>query len=160
MILVYNPTFLFLLPGTVMLVAGSLVTLLVFVEVPIFGRDLYVHSLIVGCLLILLGMQAIGFGLCARAYGVYFISEQDELFQRVRARFRLEHGLLLAAIVGVTGAVLFGVVVAEWAAAGFGTLSEARLAILAATLIAVAAQIFFTSFMLSILGLRRRRDEL
>ena len=35
----------------------------------------------------------------------------------------------------------------------------ARLAILAATLIVVAAQIFFTSFLLSILGLRRRPDE-
>jgi glycosyltransferase involved in cell wall biosynthesis len=158
-ILVYNPTFLFLLPGAVMFAAGSLITLLVFVQVPIFGRGLYLHSLIIGCLLILLGVQAIGFGLCARAYGVYFISEQDRLFQSLRARLRLEHGLALAAIVGVTGIVLFGVVVGEWAASGFGTLSEERLAILGATLIAVGAQVFFTSFLLSILGLRRRRDE-
>ena len=158
-ILVYNPTFLFLLPGAVMLAAGSLITLLVFVQVPIFGRGLYIHSLILGCLLIILGVQAIGFGLCARAYGVYFISDQDQIFLRLRARFRLEHGLVLAAIVTVAGFALFGVVVGEWAASGFGTLSEARLAILAATLIVVAAQIFFTSFMLSILGLRRRPDE-
>jgi glycosyltransferase involved in cell wall biosynthesis len=158
-ILVYNPTFLFLLPGAFMLAAGSLITLLVFVEVPIFGRGLYVHSLIVGCLLILLGVQAIGLGLCARAYGVYFISEQDELFQRVRARFRLEHGLLLATAVALVGVALFAFVFEQWAAQGFGTLSEERLAILAATLVAVGAQIFFTSFLLSILGLRRRRDE-
>src|SRR6266545_5361292 len=78
-ILVYNPTFLFLLPGAVMLAAGSLITLLVFVQVPVFGRGLYVHSLIVGCLFILLGVQAIGLGLCARTFGVYFISEQDHL---------------------------------------------------------------------------------
>ena len=86
LILVYNPNFLFLLPGAVMLVAGSLITLLVFVQVPVFGRDLYTHSLILGCLLIILGVQAIGFGLCARAYGVYFISDQDQLFQRLGAR--------------------------------------------------------------------------
>jgi glycosyltransferase involved in cell wall biosynthesis len=158
-ILVYNPTFLFLLPGAVMLAAGSLITLLVFVEVPIFGRGLYVHSLIVGCLLILLGVQAIGLGLCARAFGVYFISDQDELFQKLRSRFRLEHGLLLAAVVGFLGLALFGVVFGRWATHGFGSLSEARVAILAATLIAVGAQVFFTSFLLSILGLRRRRDE-
>ena len=42
---------------------------------------------------------------------------------------------------------------------GFGTLKEEQLAILAATVIAVGAQIFFTSFLLSIIGLRRRRDE-
>ena len=77
LILVYNPNFLFLLPGAVMLAVGSLVTLLVFLEVPIFGRELYTHSLIIGCLLILLGTQAIGLGLCARAFGVYFISDRD-----------------------------------------------------------------------------------
>ena len=38
----------------------------------------------------------------------------------------------------------------------FGTLSEERLAILAATLIIVGLQVFFSSFLLSILGLRRR----
>ncbi len=159
LILVYNPTFLFLMPGTIMLVIGSLITLFVFAQLGIVGRDLYIHSLILGCLLIILGVQAIGFGLCARAYGVYFISERDELFQRLRARLRLEHGLALAGVVGLAGFVLFGVVVGEWAARGFGALSEARLAVLAATLIVVGAQVFFTSFMLSILGLRRRRDE-
>jgi glycosyltransferase involved in cell wall biosynthesis len=159
LILVYNPNFLFLLPGAVMLAAGSLVTLFVFVEVPIFGRGLYTHSLIIGCLLILLGVQAIGFGLCARAFGVYFISDRDQLFQRLRARFRLEHGLLLAAVVGGAGIALFAVVIGRWAAEGFGTLGEERLAIFAATMIAVGAQVFFTSFLLAILGLRRRRDE-
>ena len=49
--------------------------------------------------------------------------------------------------------------VGKWAANGFGTLEEERLAILAATVIAVGAQIFFTSFLLSIIGLRRARDE-
>ena len=159
LILVYNPNFLFVLPGALMLAAGSLITLLVFVEVPIFGRGLYTHSLIIGCLLILLGVQAIGLGLCARAFGVYFISDRDQLFQRLRARFRLEHGLVLAAVIGGAGAVLFAVVIGRWAADGFGTLSEERLAILAATMIAVGAQVFFTSFLLAILGLRRRRDE-
>ena len=158
-ILVYNPTFLFLLPGAAMFALGSLITLLVFAEVPIFGRGLYIHSLIVGCLLILLGVQAIGLGLCARAFGVYFISDQDELFQKLRARFRLEHGLLLAALVGIGGLALFGVVAGKWAAHGFGSLGEVRLAILAATVVAVGAQIFFTSFLISILGLRRAQDE-
>lgn len=158
-ILVYNPTFLFLLPGAVMLFLGSLITLLVFLEVPIFGRGLYVHSLIFGCLLILLGVQAIGLGLSARAFGVYFISEQDQLFQKLRSKLRLEHGLALALVVGATGLALFGIVIGRWASQGFGRLGEERLAILAATVVAVGAQIFFTSFLLSIIGLRRSRDE-
>ena len=159
LIVVYNPTFLFLLPGLVMFLAGSVITLLVFVEIPIFGRELQVHSLIMACLLILLGVQAIGLGLSARAFGVYFISEQDQLFQKLRSRLRLEHGLVLALVVGGTGLALIGIVIERWASHGFGTLREERLAILAATVVAVGAQIFFTSFLLSIIGLRRRRDE-
>jgi glycosyltransferase involved in cell wall biosynthesis len=158
-ILVYNPTFLFLIPGAIMFAIGSIITLLVFADVPLFGRNLYTHSLIVGCLLILLGVQAIGLGLSARAFGVYVISEQDQLFQKLRARLRLEHGLALAAIVGIAGIALSAIVVARWASHGFGSLQEVRLAILAATVISVGAQIFFTSFLLSIIGLRRRRDE-
>jgi hypothetical protein len=115
--------------------------------------------LILGCLLVLLGVQAIGLGLSARAFGVYFISEQDQLFQKLRSKLRLEHGLALALIVGAVGLALFGIVIGRWASHGFGTLREERLAILAATVVAVGAQIFFTSFLLSIIGLRRRRDE-
>ena len=159
LILVYNPTFLFLVPGAVMFLAGSIITLLVFLQVPVFGRNLLVHSLIFGSLLILIGVQAIGLGLSARAFGVYFISEQDHLFQRLRGKLRLEHGLALALLVLVAGLALIGVVVGKWAANGFGTLQEERLAILAFTVIAVGAQIFFTSFLLSIIGLRRPRDE-
>jgi hypothetical protein len=158
-ILVYNPTFLFLIPGTIMLGVGMLVTLLVFLEVPILGRGLYIHSLIVGCLLVLLGVQAIGLGICARAFGVYYITQHDERLRRLGARLRLEHGLLLAVVVGTAGIALFGVVFGRWAAEGFGPLGEARLAIVAATLISIGAQIFFTSFLLSILGLRRRATD-
>ena len=159
LILVYNPTFLFIVPGTVMFLAGSIIALLVFLEVPVFGRNLLVHSLIFGCLLILIGVQAIGLGLCARAFGVYFIGEQDQLFQRLRSRLRLEHGLALAFLVLTVGLALIGVVIGKWAASGFGTLREERLAILAFTVIAVGAQVFFTSFLVSIIGLRRPRDE-
>jgi glycosyltransferase involved in cell wall biosynthesis len=159
LILVYNPTFLFIVPGTVMFLTGSVIALLVFLEVPVFGRNLLVHSLIFGCLLILIGVQAIGLGLCARAFGVYFIGEQDHLFQRLRSKLRLEHGLAFALLVLALGLALFGVVIGKWAAGGFGTLREERLAILAFTVIAVGAQIFFTSFLVSIIGLRRPQDE-
>jgi glycosyltransferase involved in cell wall biosynthesis len=159
LILVYNPTFLFIVPGAVMFALGSIIALLVFLEVPVFGRNLLLHSLIFGCLLILIGVQAIGLGLCARAFGVYFIGEEDRLFERLRARLRLEHGLAFALLILTVGLALIGVVIGKWAAAGFGTLREERLAILAFTVIAVGAQVFFTSFLVSIIGLRRPREE-
>ncbi|MFL5944946.1 MAG: glycosyltransferase family 2 protein [Gaiellaceae bacterium] len=158
-ILVYNPTFLFLIPGVAMVLAGSLITLLVFLQVPVFGRNLYIHSEIFGCLLVLIGVQAIGTGLAARTFGVYFISDRDELLQRLRGRLRLEHGLVIAAVFVLAGIVLISLVIASWVSHGFGTLREERLAILAATVVAVGAQVFFTSFLISIIGLRRRRED-
>ena len=47
-------------------------------------------------------------------------------------------------------------IVVQWIGRGFGALGQERLAIVAATLIIVGMQIFFSSFLLSILGLRRR----
>ena len=159
LILVYNPTFLFIFPGAAMLAAGLAVTVLVFAPAHLFGHQLSIHSLIVGSLLVLLGVQAIGLGICARAYGVYFIGQRDALFTRLRARFRLEHGVVLAALVIGGGLALFGIVVERWASHGFGRLQEERLAIVAMTAVAFGAQVFFTSFLLSVIGLRwRDRD--
>ena len=47
-------------------------------------------------------------------------------------------------------------VVGHWIAGGLGSLGEERVTILAATLVIVGVQVFFTSFLLSILSLRRR----
>jgi glycosyltransferase involved in cell wall biosynthesis len=155
LILVYNPNFLFTLPGAVMAVIGCVIVAIVLAGVPLFGRALYIHSLIVGCLLVILGVQAMCFGICARAYNAYFIGGEDRLVARARAHLRLEHGLLLAGLFVVAGLVLIGIVIGTWASRGFGTLREERLAILALTVLAVGAQLFFTSFLLSIIGLRR-----
>ena len=75
----------------------------------------------------------------------------------MRARFRLEHGLMLGGSILLAGVILGGVIVVRWIDRGFGSLSEQQLAVLAATLITVGTEIFFTSFLLSILGLRRPR---
>jgi hypothetical protein len=157
-ILVYHPNFLFTLPGTLMVVAGTAIAVLVMAQVPVVGRDLQTHSLILGCLLVLLGVQAVSFGICARAYNAYFVGGEasDPVFDRARARLRLEHGLAVAALFGVAGVAVMAVILGTWASRGFGELREEQLAIVAATMIAVGAQVFFTSFLLSILGLRWR----
>ena len=74
----------------------------------------------------------------------------------MEARFKLEHGLLLGGALMLAGLVVGAFIVARWVAHGFGTLAQARLAILAAMLTIAGIQIFFTSFLLSMLGLRRR----
>jgi hypothetical protein len=86
------------------------------------------------------------------------MSERDEWFNHMRSRFRLEHGLLIGGIVIVGGLILGAVVVGIWIENGLGSLAEQKLAVVSATLITVGAEVFFTSFLLSILGLRRPRE--
>jgi glycosyltransferase involved in cell wall biosynthesis len=154
-LLVHRPTFLFIVPGALMVALGGLVVTGVLAHVSVFGRQWDIHAMIGGALLLMVGTQVIALGLCAHAYGAYFMGERDTWFDRMRIRFKLEHGLLLGGVVILAGVVLGGVLVAEWVNRGFGSLAEQRLAVLAATLITVGVQVFFTSFLLSILGLRR-----
>jgi hypothetical protein len=155
-LLVHSPTHLFVLPGAIMTLVGTLVALAVIAEISVLGREWELHAMVAGALMMIVGVQVLALGLCAHAYGTYFMGEKDPWFDRMRSRFRLEHGLLLGGGILGAGLLVAAVIVFTWVDRGFGQLSEERLALLAATLIIVGIQIFFSSFLLSILGLRRR----
>jgi hypothetical protein len=155
-LLVHSPTYLFIVPGFLMSGLGVLVSATVIFNVNVFGRRWDLHTLIGGSLLSIVGIQVLCMGLCAHAYGTYFMGEKDEWFDTARRRFRLEHGLATGSAIMLAGVVVGGVVIAHWISRGFGALAEERLAIVAATLLIVGVQVFFSSFLLSILGLRRR----
>ena len=155
-LLVHSPTYLFVIPGAAMAGAGAVVALTVLTRLNLFGRSWDLHAMIGGALLMVVGTQILALGLCAHAYASYFMGERDAWFDRMRARFRLEHGLLLGGAFILGGLIVGTVIVVTWINRGFGQLSEERTAVLAATLIIVGIQIFFSSFLLSILGLRRR----
>jgi GT2 family glycosyltransferase len=154
-LLVHSPTYLFIVPGAAMALLGALVSTAVLARVDLLGRTWDLHAMIAGSLLATVGVQVLALGLCAHAYGTYYMGEKDPWFDRMRAQFRLEHGLLLGAVVALAGFAIAAVIVLIWINRGFGQLSDERLAVLAATLIIVGIQIFFSSFLISILGLRR-----
>jgi glycosyltransferase involved in cell wall biosynthesis len=155
-LLVHSPNHLFIVPGAVLAGLGTLIVVFVGSGLDFFGRAWGLHALIGGALLMIVGTQVLALGLCAHAYGTYFMGEKDAWFDRMRARFRLEHGLLLGGAFMLVGIVIGAVIVATWLAHGLGSLSDERAAVIAAALIIVGMQIFFSSFLLSILGLRRR----
>jgi glycosyltransferase involved in cell wall biosynthesis len=154
-LLVHSPKHLFLVPGVVMAALGVTIIGLVLAHVSFLGHQWDIHALIGGSLLLILGTQVTSLGLCAMTYGVYYAGERDPWFDRMRARFKLEHGLLIGGGIAGAGFILGGVMVGIWIDRGFGSLAEQRIAVLGATLITVGVEIFFTSFLLSILGLRR-----
>jgi glycosyltransferase involved in cell wall biosynthesis len=154
-LLVHSPTHLFILPGALMSLIGVLVSALVLSQVNILGRAWDLHTMIAGSLLTIIGTQVVALGLAAHAYGKYFMGEKDPWFDRMRDHFKLEHGLLLGGAIALLGFAIATIIIAEWISRGGGALSEQRMAVAAATLLIVGLQVFFSSFLLSILGLRR-----
>jgi glycosyltransferase involved in cell wall biosynthesis len=154
-LLVHSPFYLFIVPGALLCVVGLIGSVMVLADVRIFGRPWQIHTLIAGSLLIIVGVQIIALGVCAQAYGTYYMGERDRMFDAIRSRFRLEHGLLLGGAIGLAGFIVGAIIVIGWVVNGFGALAQEQVALVAATLVIIGVQLFFASFLLSIIGLRR-----
>jgi glycosyltransferase involved in cell wall biosynthesis len=157
LIVVYSPEFLFMIPGLVLIGLGALIMITVLSGITLVGRKFYIHTEIGGSMLLIAGVQIIGLGLVARTYGVYYMGERDPFLERWRGRIKLEHGLLVGGALLLAGAVGGIITIVLWAVRGLGTLGEGEVALVAATGFVAGLQIFFTSFLVSILGLRRPR---
>jgi hypothetical protein len=155
-LILHSPRHLFILPGAVIAVLGGLICVMVAAHIDVLGRQWAVHTLIGGSLMLIVGSQIVSLGLCALAYATYFMGEHDPWFESMSRRYRLEQGLMLGGAVALLGIAMVAVVVVQWIHSGFGNLVQERVAITAATLVVLGIQIAFTSFLLSILGLRRR----
>lgn len=154
--LVHSPTYLFLLPGSIVLLAGLVLLLpLVAGPVEVFGRVWHVHTMIAGSTATILGAQIIQLGLFARTYAVLYLGDREPRFERLWLRIRLEHGLLLGGVLVAAGSVLLLAIFVHWAASGFGELGAVHPSLFGMTLLALGAQTIFGSFFLSILGLRK-----
>ena len=157
-LLVHSPTHLFIVPGLIMAALAVLVIAASLTQIEVFGRQWDIHAMIAGSLGLIVGAQVVGLGLCAHTYGTYFMGEEDDWFDRARRRFRLNQALAVGAVVIGVGFALGVALLWIWIDRGFGQLSEERLAVLVATLVVVGIQVIFTSFLISILGLRRPQD--
>ena len=158
--LLYSPSWLYLVPGIALLllgVAGMLV--LATGPVDVFGRSWQIHTMLGFVALTLIGAQVIQLGVFARTYARVRIGERDPLLERLGRGLSLERGLLVGGILvflAVAGLFAIG---AEWAADGFGTLGRAYETALLATVLGLGIQVIFGAFFLALLTmpLRRRR---
>jgi hypothetical protein len=155
-LILHSPRHLFIIPGVVMSALGALICLMVLAHVDVLGRSWEIHTLIAGSLLLIVGLQVVTLGLCALAYATYLMGEHDPWFDRMSERYRLEHGLALGGALVLVGTGMIAAIMIEWIEHGLGSLSDEQLAIVAATLLVLGVQVIFSSFLLSILGLRRR----
>ncbi len=78
-LLVHSPTHLFILPGALLAGLGTLIVAFVGGGLDFFGRSWGLHALIGGALLMIVGTQILALGLCAHAYGTYFMAAPRSL---------------------------------------------------------------------------------
>jgi hypothetical protein len=157
--LLYSPSWLYLVPGTAFLLFG-LVGMVVLATGPvdILGRSWQIHTMLGFVALTLIGAQVIQLGVFARTYARVRIGETDPLLERLGRRLRLEHGLLFGGAVVFLAIAGLIAVATEWALAGFGTLGRAYETALLATGLGLGIQIVFASFFLALLSMPLRRD--
>ncbi|MDQ5822577.1 MAG: glycosyltransferase family 2 protein [Actinomycetota bacterium] len=153
--LVHSATFLFLLPGTILVVGGLGLLIPLAVNRDLGDPEWAVPLAIFASFLTLVGAQVVQLGLFARTYAVVYMAEEERMLESLWRRFRLEHGLALAAITLVVG-------IAITLVGNFNGVPDPALGLLGLTLAALGVQAIFGAFFLSILGLpqhaiRRRR---
>jgi glycosyltransferase involved in cell wall biosynthesis len=160
-LLLYSPRWLFLYPGALLMLIGLMVMIwLIPGPKAIAGIRFDVHTLLYAAAAIIIGFQSILFAVFTK---IFAISEgllpEDPRLDRVFQYVKLEVGLLVSFLLIIAG--LSGSVYAYWFwdRVSFGNLDPSRtmrIVIPAVTALTLGCQILFSSFFLSILGLRRR----
>lgn len=144
-LLLFCPRWLFLYPGFILLATGIVGFALLSrgsIRFATFG--LGVHSLLYMAGATLLGMQMIQLALLTKWMGVLSrIVPKPRWMERLEPAMSLEVGLLVSALLLVTGFLWSAALAYEWGAAGFGALDPAdamRSAIPAVTLMIMGTQ--------------------
>ncbi len=160
-LLIHSPRWLFIYPGTVLAalgLAGAATLALGEVRMP-SGVTLDIHSLVVSCFAILIGVQLVMFGALARRYQTLEgILPPSARFQKFLMGLSLEPILQSALVIFLAGVVGATWAVAHWAASGFGPIlynGVMRVLVLSLTGVAVAIQMAAAGFLASVFALRR-----
>jgi glycosyltransferase involved in cell wall biosynthesis len=158
--LLYSPSWLYFLPGFALLLLGAAgMLVLASGPVDVFGRTWQIHTMLAFVALTLIGAQVVQIGLFARTYALTHFDERDALFERLRGRIRLEHGLLLGLGLFLAGLAVVVTVLLRWAHAGFGRLGDEYPTALGVTLLGLGVQTVFGSFFIGLLTMRSGRDN-
>ena len=160
-LLLHSPRWLFIYPGVLLIalgLAGSAVLAGGSVQVtPTIVLD--IHSLVVACFSVLIGVQLVMFGALARRYQMLEgVLPPTANFQKFLMGMSLEPILQAALVIFLLGAGGAAFAVIEWAGSGFGPIhyyGVMRVLVLSLTGVTVAIQLAAAGFLASVFSLRR-----
>ena len=157
--LLYSPRWLFLIPGLLLLAAGlALAVVLSFGNLKLGPVVLDVGTLAVACMTVIVGFQLVAFAFFTKVFAIAEkLLPEDPKLNGLFKTVTLEKGLLFGLGLLLAGLVMLGHAVWLWRETGYGQLLPAdnlRRLIPAATLVVLGIQNIFSSFFMSVLGLK------
>ncbi len=156
--LLFSPNWLFLLPGSILMVLGlAIVFWLLPGQRHLTSRVILdIHTMIFGLIFTLLGAQIICIGFFAKVFSYAERFDRNPIsLKRMLSRVKLEHGLLLGAVLALVGFAGDAWVFVEWARSDFGPLNQVRWVLFWSLWFFLGVQLIFSSFFLSMLGISR-----
>ncbi|MCC0031632.1 MAG: glycosyltransferase [Brucellaceae bacterium] len=164
-LLMYNPRWLFAIPGVTLGVTGFLLAAALFfgpLEIA-GGLTLDLNAFVAGCFMMVAGVQLLTFGILSRYYAAITgllpsTKNSTWLLENVHTdRLVINAAICLAAGIGYFGYAMF-----QWSSAGFGSLVAPvipRVVVLGLTLITLGLQLFFSGFLLGVLKIPVERNK-
>ncbi|KQZ26753.1 dolichol-P-glucose synthetase [Mesorhizobium sp. Root552] len=156
-LLLHSPRWLFMFPGAVVFGLGAILTILLAAGPVQISPSVVLdtHSLIVGCMAMIVGMQCFSFGILARSYAALrgFLPA-SVTGERLRSAATLERLLIVGALLTAVGIAGLFHSIWLWANVSFGPLeygSMVRTLTISCTLIALGLQLAFTAFLQSVI---------
>ena len=159
--LLYSPRWLFLYPGLLLVVVGTVLGLWLLSGPRTIGTvTLDVHTLLYAAAFVLLGCQSAAFAIFTKVFAVLEgLHPPDLALERWFRHVSLELGLLIGAMLIAAGFAFSLYAVGLWGLLHFGSLDYSRtmrLVIPAVLFLILGVQAILFSFFLSVLGLRRK----
>jgi len=154
--LLYSPLFLFFIPGSILFFIGLLSTFWLYFGSPeILGIRFQYHPMFLSTLLIIIGYQLIIFALFAKTYAITHLGDKS-IMEKLYKYITIEKASIFGIFILLLGMIIYLVIFIKWLNTGFGALQEVKNSIIALALIVIGVQTIFSSFMLSILGIKEK----
>ncbi|OGS20859.1 MAG: hypothetical protein A2252_00475 [Elusimicrobia bacterium RIFOXYA2_FULL_39_19] len=162
--LLYSPNNLFLLPGALMFLIGTIASIkLLFGPIYLAGRTYDIHVMMFSGLLMILGWQIFNIGITAKIYAHQIGLEESSFTTMLITKFSLERSMLLGGIFLLTGLGIGVYVLTVWVQGGFGfgaivpaaaKWAQLKTTLLSLVFITLGIQTIFSAFLSSMLQIK------
>lgn len=156
-LLMYNPRWLFFIPGVVIAALGAIMAASLFLGPVALTANITLdfNTFVAACFMVVTGIQLFTFGILSRYYAaITGLLPANRRSDWLLANIDTDRLTLNAGVVFAAGACFMAYAIFQWAGVGFGDVVNPmvpRTVMLGLTLMAIGLQLFFSGFLLGVL---------